>query len=239
VSASPTPFTPDGDGINDRLTITAAAASENVLQYWELVINDPFGGEARRWSGSGTPRLRYKWDGTSADGELVQSAQEYSVTLTVTDNRGNVGSDTAPIQVGILVVREGLRLRIMVPSIHFAPNTADLFAVSDSDLQRNLETLRSLATVLNRYPDYEILIEGHAAHDYYYNPVLKEREQREELIPLSAARAEEVRQALIILGVDKNRMRTVGIGGARPVVPHSDRDNLWKNRRVEFILERR
>ena len=239
VSAGPTPFTPDGDGVNDRLTITAAAASENSLRSWELAITDPFGGVARRWTGSGAPRRQFSWDGRSEDGELVQSAQEYLVTLTVTDDRGNSGSDQATIAVGILVVREGLRLRIMVPSIHFAPNTPDLFAVSDADLQKNLETLRNLATVLNRYPDHQILIEGHAAHDYYTEGARKEREQREELLPLSAARAEEVRQALIILGVEKNRMKTEGIGGARPVVPHSDRVNLWKNRRVEFILERR
>ena len=159
--------------------------------------------------------------------------------LTVTDDRGNTASGSAVIAVGILVIRDGLTLRIMVPSIHFAPYTSDLFSVSSEDLQQNLETLRSLAAVLNRYPHHEILIEGHAAHDYYVEGARKDREQIEELIPLSAARAEEVRRAMIILGVANDRMRTIGIGGARPIVPHSDRENLWKNRRVEFILERR
>ncbi|MBU8913041.1 MAG: gliding motility-associated C-terminal domain-containing protein [Spirochaetales bacterium] len=239
ISVGPLPFTPDGDGTNDRLTITAAAASENTLQRWELVISDPFGGEVRRWAGSGAPRRFISWDGRAPDGELVQSAQEYAATLTVTDDRGNTGSGSAVIAVGILVIRDGLTLRIMVPSIHFAPYTSDLFSVSSEDLQQNLETLRSLAAVLNRYSDHEILIEGHAAHDFYMEGPRKDREQIEELIPLSAARAEEVRQAMIILGVASERMRTIGIGGARPIVPHSDRDNLWKNRRVEFILERR
>jgi outer membrane protein OmpA-like peptidoglycan-associated protein/flagellar hook assembly protein FlgD len=239
LSVGPLPFTPDGDGANDTLTITSAAASENTLSRWELVVADPFGVEFRRWNGTGAPRSVVTWDGKSASGELVQSAQEYTVTLSVTDDRGNVGSSQASALVGILVIRDGLTLRIMVPSIHFAPYTSDLFSVSTEELAKNLDTLRSLATVLNRYSDRQILIEGHAAHDYYQEGLRKEREQREELLPLSAARAEEVRQALIILGVDSGRMRTIGIGGARPVVPHSDRGNLWKNRRVEFILERR
>jgi flagellar motor protein MotB len=34
-------------------------------------------------------------------------------------------------------------------------------------------------------------------------------------------------------------MNVAGYGGTRPVVPHGDLQNRWKNRRVEFILERR
>jgi outer membrane protein OmpA-like peptidoglycan-associated protein len=32
-------------------------------------------------------------------------------------------------------------------------------------------------------------------------------------------------------------MDTRGVGGSNPVVPHSNREELWKNRRVVFILE--
>ena len=37
-------------------------------------------------------------------------------------------------------------------------------------------------------------------------------------------------------GVNSSRLSTVGRGGTQPVVPRSDRNNWWKNRRVEFIL---
>lgn len=37
---------------------------------------------------------------------------------------------------------------------------------------------------------------------------------------------------LLIMGA----FTTIGYGGNRPIVPHSDLDNRWKNRRVEFIL---
>jgi outer membrane protein OmpA-like peptidoglycan-associated protein len=76
-------------------------------------------------------------------------------------------------------------------------------------------------------------VEGHAV-----NITQTEREEREELLPLSTARAETVRQALIDRGMEPDRISIVGRGGSRPIVPHTDLDNRWKNRRVEFILIR-
>jgi outer membrane protein OmpA-like peptidoglycan-associated protein len=76
-------------------------------------------------------------------------------------------------------------------------------------------------------------VEGHAV-----NISGTEREQREELIPLSTARAETVREALIERGMDADRISIVGRGGSDPIVPHTDLENRWKNRRVEFILIR-
>ena len=39
-------------------------------------------------------------------------------------------------------------------------------------------------------------------------------------------------------GVDSARLTAVGRGGSQPVVARSDKDNWWKNRRVEFILNK-
>ncbi|MDA3811775.1 MAG: hypothetical protein PF518_15760 [Spirochaetaceae bacterium] len=55
-------------------------------------------------------------------------------------------------------------------------------------------------------------------------------------MPLSSLRAESIRDALILRGIDGARMSTTGRGGYDPLVPHSDLINRWKNRRVEFIL---
>jgi len=40
------------------------------------------------------------------------------------------------------------------------------------------------------------------------------------------------------LGVQQERLSSVGVGSARTLVDFADRDNWWKNRRVEFILEK-
>lgn len=239
VSVSPERFSPDGDGVDDVLTLHLdASASDRPVARWKVDVMDPVGNLFRTWEGTGYPPSSIQWDGRSASGELVQSAVDYLVQFRVEDNLRNFHISGDLISVDVLVIPDGDRLRILIPSIVFAPNTADLFDVEGVQQLRNLETLRRLAGILNRYEDYKILIEGHAVQIYWNDAVRGRTEQREVLIPLSRNRATEVRQALTILGVDWTRMSVEGVGGARPVVEHSDEANRWKNRRVEFILER-
>ncbi len=238
LSVSPDRFAPNGDGINDELTFTMRAVDQlSDIGDWELVIHEPNNNSFRTFSGSGAPPRTLSWDGRSDDGELVQSATRYRAVLTVRDVLRNAGSDQATVAVDIMVVRVGDRYRIVVPSIHFRPNTANMFQVEDEMLLENLRILRRLAEVFAEYSDYDILIEGHANHVLYYDPVLRDQEQQGVLIPLSRRRAATVREALAILGVDLQRMRSTGIGGARPEVDFSDYQNIWKNRRVEFWLD--
>jgi len=41
---------------------------------------------------------------------------------------------------------------------------------------------------------------------------------------------------LVENGVDPRRLTVVGLGSSEPVVPFTDVQNRWKNRRVEFVL---
>ena len=70
------------------------------------------------------------------------------------------------------------------------------------------------------------------------DPVKGKKEQETELLPLSKARSDAVKAYLVKLGIADARISTEGIGGARPIVPFSDADNRWKDRRVEFWLDR-
>ena len=103
---------------------------------------------------------------------------------------------------------------------------------------KNIATIARLSEIFKKYNQYKITIQGHANLVNFDNPVAAKKEQEQELIPLSKARAEAIKQALVAQGIDTTRISTVGIGGAEPVVPFSDLDNRWKNRRVEFILVR-
>lgn len=239
LSAEPLPFSPDGDGYRDSVQLRLSAASIDAIRDWELRVLDPAGNTFRTWSGEGEPPRFIDWSGEAADGELVQPASVYRAELSVTDVNDNTGTAETSLPVDVLVFRdEQGRVLINVPSIHFAGFSSDLFGVEQERLDQNIRTLRRVAEVLQRFPEYHITIEGHAAHVYYENEQRMEREQEEELLPLSRDRARAVFHALVLLGLDRERMTVTGVGGSDPVVPHSDRENLWKNRRVLFILER-
>ena len=90
--------------------------------------------------------------------------------------------------------------------------------------------------IFNKYRSYAIVIEGHANSVFWQDEARAAKEQEEALIPLSKARAEAVKQALVKLGLDEARIATAGVGGAQPLVAFGDTVNRWKNRSVEFIL---
>ncbi len=233
------PFSPDDDGVNDQLTIFLDAQDDGGIANWSLQIIDPHNGVFAESSGSGAPPA-FKWDGYSSEtGELVQAAVDYTLQLSVGDLVGNRGVTSTIVPIDVLVLREGDRLRIRISSITFAPNTADYQDLGDPEReQRNEQTLDRLSQILHRYSSYNILLEGHAVSVYWSDQERAEREQANTLLPLSAARAEAVRSALVQRGIQSGRMSTVGLGGSRPLVPHGDLRNRWKNRRVEFLLIR-
>jgi outer membrane protein OmpA-like peptidoglycan-associated protein len=78
------------------------------------------------------------------------------------------------------------------------------------------------AGVLNRYPQTNILVEGHtdSKGSEAYNQQLSER------------RAQAVRDALVNRGVDSRRLRVIGYGESQPI---SSDDAV--NRRVELRIE--
>ncbi len=237
IKLSAQPFSPDGDGIDDELSITIIPSDDpSGIKDWNVKIYDPVGNLFRSFSGKGKPEKPVIWDGLSDDGELVQSAEDYPVVIEIRDNQNNVQIVEGYSSIDVLVIREGDKLYIRISSITFAPDSADFKNVDKEKAERNDKTIKRLAEIFKKYSNYSIIIEGHAASVYWNNPSRYEKEEKEELIPLSKARAEAVKKALVALGLPSSRITTEGIGGRQPVVPHSDTENRWKNRRVEFIL---
>jgi hypothetical protein len=233
---TPKPFSPDGDGTDDIATLAIGATDATSIGGYRVDILDPAGNAFRRFSGSGSPITHIEWNGRSESGELVQSASDYGIEYSVWDAVGNSSVVRDELPIDILVIREGDRLRIVISSIYFEPFTTNYLNVPAAEAAQNIATLDRLAVVLKKYPDYRIRAEGHAVRIYWNNPVRGATEEAEVLAPLSLERAEVIREALIERGVRAERITASGFGGTRPVVPHSDLDNRWKNRRVEFIL---
>ncbi len=103
------------------------------------------------------------------------------------------------------------------------------FTVDSSDLTPMGQTiLRTQAVWLNRYPEYRILIEGHA----------DERGTREYNIALGARRAARVQQFLIAEGVSAGRINTVSYGKERPVEVCAEQRCWDLNRRAVTAVSR-
>jgi len=249
MTTSPRYFSPDNDGVDDELKISLAVSDASVIDSWrfdiiEVAVSESAGAKrAERaffsWSGRGKPAERLAWDGRSQKGELVEAATDYPYRLTIVDELGNRTVAEGVISVDVLVIRDGDRLKIKVPSIVFRPDFADFKDLPQETLDRNAEVLKRIAQILNRFKDYKIRVEGHA------NSIAKmtgaaqaavDKEETKELLPLSENRAKLVMQKLIEYGVDPKRLSVRGLGSSEPVVPFTDAENRWKNRRVEFIL---
>jgi outer membrane protein OmpA-like peptidoglycan-associated protein len=101
--------------------------------------------------------------------------------------------------------------------------------------------LKRIAEILNKYKTYRIRVEGHAnsiGKIYGYSADKIAKEEETEVLPLSQNRAQAVRDFLAQFGVEEKRLSAKGLGSSEPVVDPKDGDNRWKNRRVEFILEK-
>ncbi len=237
VTLTPQPFSPDGDNVDDEVVISLRVEDRSRISEWSLKIFDPRGREFITFSGRGRPSERIIWDGRSGKGELVQSAEDYPYVLTVTDILGHTSIEEGQIAVDVLVIREGDRLKILINNITFQPSSPQLILTGDEG-QKNKEVLDRLAEIMQKYNSYHIVVEGHAVSLRWADPAAAQREQKDILVPLSRSRAQTVVDELVARRVPANRMQAVGIGGDKPIVPHGNLEERWRNRRVEFYLEK-
>lgn len=231
---APLPFSPDNDGVDDEVGFDIRVNDPSGISVWALRIYDRSKILVQEYRGEGEIESKLYWNGITRTGERVLAAEDYTYELQAYDSFGNFNKLEGTISTDIFVVRQGDKLYIQIASMSFLPNSPSLVLDQNDPIGlRNSLVLSRLVDLFARYPSYKITIEGHAV-----NITGTEAEQTRELVPLSLRRAQSVRDALIARGMDPGRISTVGIGGARPLVPHSDAENRWKNRRVEFILEK-
>ncbi len=231
-------FSPNGDGVDDIYNLGIHIAEPEKVDFWEIFIRDPMGTPFYLEKKLGTPPENWSWDGTDSNGNTVLSGADYPISLTVTDLWGNETTMDWQIHVDVMLIPDGDRYVISLSRIYFQPYTANFTDVPETERMSNQNTLDQVAQILNRYKDYDVALVGHAVHVYWFRPDLMQREQEKILLPLSLARAEAIRNALVQRGIDPKRMTVEGRGGAEPIVPHSDLRNRWMNRRVVFYLSR-
>ena len=122
---------------------------------------------------------------------------------------------------------EGATVERVGEGIKITFDSGILYPVNSAELQSNAKTeIAQLATTLKKYPDTNILIEGHTD-----NTGTRQINQ-----PLSERRAQSVADYLAMNGVDRSRMTTMGYADDQPVADNSTAEGRRQNRRVEIAI---
>lgn len=106
-------------------------------------------------------------------------------------------------------------------------NSGVLFDFNKANLTpASVKSIDELANVLKKYPDTDVLIEGHTDNKGSDNYNLS----------LSEKRAGTVSNYLREKNINPNRLRTVGYGESQPVASNDTDEGRSQNRRVTFVI---
>jgi outer membrane protein OmpA-like peptidoglycan-associated protein len=122
---------------------------------------------------------------------------------------------------------EGARVERVGEGIKITFASGILFASGSADLQADGKAnIEKMARILQKYPDTDILVEGHTDSDG-----TEEFNQK-----LSEKRAASVVQYAQGLGVTTGRFTTMGYGETQPVGDNATPEGKQANRRVEIAI---
>jgi outer membrane protein OmpA-like peptidoglycan-associated protein len=122
---------------------------------------------------------------------------------------------------------EGAKIERVGEGIKITFASGILFDVDKSALQPAAqENLTKLSTILKKYEDTEVLIEGHTDNTG----------SNEHNMDLSIRRAQSVANYLGQQNVTPTRLRTMGYGEDQPIADNTIADGRAQNRRVEIAI---
>jgi outer membrane protein OmpA-like peptidoglycan-associated protein len=172
-----------------------------------------------------------------AESVEIVSADEKTTIKTKTDK---VVSDVASNGVGKYMNDQAEEMQKEVPEakmgrvgqdeeskINLTFGSEFLFDTDKSTLKPNtIVNINKLAEILRKYPDTNILVEGHtdSVGGDYYNMVLSKK------------RAKEVSNYLIQQKVDLSRITVKWYGKAKPIADNKTVEGRQQNRRVEITI---
>ncbi len=172
----------------------------------------------------------------------------YNVFFEKDGNKGHIISTDVAIgfthsiaggsDVGTGITRQETKNKIILSTagIVFAPSKSYLVRNNREQKKLNTQLLNQLAEEIKKYPNYNIIILGHAVNLFWDDEKKAKQDEVSNLLPLSKARAELIKWEIFKRGIKRKRISTKGMGGSKPLFPFSEVENRWKNRRVEVIL---
>jgi outer membrane protein OmpA-like peptidoglycan-associated protein len=122
---------------------------------------------------------------------------------------------------------EGVTVQRVGEGIKLTFDSGILFDVNKSNLRPEAQTsLQKLATILNKYADTDVVVEGHTDSSG----------SDEWNLELSRMRAASVGDYLAGLGVASARVTKIGYGEMQPAVTNDTPEGRQANRRVELAI---
>jgi outer membrane protein OmpA-like peptidoglycan-associated protein len=163
--------------------------------------------------------LILKWTGAFQEPGNVLQTVRIDVTPRI-DGPSRAGKAAGTLDGGLEgALASGCRVEL--PGIYFDFNSAALNPASD-------RAIASLAAILSRHPEWTTTLEGHT--DSIGSPASN--------LALSQRRVEAVRRRLIEEHkVSPERLKTAGIGSARPRESNATIEGRARNRRVELVRD--
>ena len=231
------PFARSNGDIEGEVTVAIEVEEETAVAGWNMDILNGKGEIIRSYAGTGDPASQISWNGTVSNGTPADPEDSYNVRVTIRDTGGNSATYTEMLPFDVAIMVRNGKYYILTPNIIFGAYKHALSSAGEVMYKNNIDSIERAAAVLKRYPNFNLVLEGHALNIYLDGP----REDKEEAIlgPLTEQRASNVSDALIEAGIDPGRISLEAHGGQFPIVSVTDKTVWWKNRRVEFRLEKK
>lgn len=153
--------------------------------------------------------------------QLIETQKKvFAEVKTLQSTKGMEGVVTASFEDGIITLRAP-------GDVVFARGQVELSA-------QGKEIIAAFKNFFIQHPDLTINILGYT-DDVAPQAGARFRDNWE----LSALRAVYVLRELLAMGIEPNRLTATGLADLKPLVPNNTDENRAKNRRVEFVLEKR
>ncbi|MGC3944787.1 MAG: OmpA family protein [Chryseolinea sp.] len=141
-------------------------------------------------------------------------------TPTKSVPRDTVSAPVKPVNTGpIPVTKAADSLIVLGAELLFETNKATLRS-------EHFATLKSIVDYMHLHPERSVDISGHTDN-------IGDETQN---LTLSRKRADVVAEYLITNGVDNSRVKTFGLGSAKPIESNTTDEGRKKNRRVELLI---
>ncbi len=234
ISMSTGVFTPDGDGIDDTVTLQLEARDDSGLRAWKVEISNKEGKVAKTFKGEEPIPQSIVWDGKDDYYKAIVPAGEYKAKLVADDIAGNEGaspSQKLKVEIPLPKLGEGIDVEEEERGLKITFSVKVLFGIGKAVLREDgYAAIHQAIRVLEAYPLNKVSIEGHtdSVGSASYNQKLSE------------VRAKAVYDYLVEAGeIDPGRLGVKGWGEEKPIASNRTVRGRDLNRRVEIIVLKR